>query len=53
MSIELTKDKMEEYFKQYLRVIFSHSEIKSVLSKEIVITRETIDEAGKQAYDAN
>ncbi len=53
MSIELTKDKMEEYFKQYLRVIFSHSEIKSVLSKEIVITRETIDEAGKQAFDAN
>ena len=53
MSIELTKDNMEESFKQFLREIFTHPEVKSASSKEIVITRETIEDAGKQAFDAN
>ena len=52
MLIDLTKDKMEESFLKYLGDIFTHQEIKSASVRDIVISRETINDAGKQAFDA-
>ena len=52
MLIRLSKEKMEELFLQYLGEIFKHPEIKSAVAKEITITRETIVEAGKKAFEA-
>ena len=52
MSIDLTKEKMEESFLQYLGDIFKHPEVKSAAVREIVITRETIKDAGMQAFEA-
>ena len=52
MLIRLSKEKMEESFLQYLGEIFKHPEIKSAVAKEITITRETIVEAGKKAFEA-
>lgn len=50
MIIKLTKEKMEESFLHYLDDIFRHPEIISATVRDIVITRETIIEAGKQAF---
>ena len=52
MPINLTKEKMEESFQHYLEEIFKHPEITSAAVRDIVITRETMIEAGKQAFDA-
>ena len=52
MKIGLSKEKMEESFLQYLVDIFQHPEITSAGVRDIVITRETINETGKQAFEA-
>lgn len=52
MPINLTKEKMEESFQHYLEEIFKHPEITSAAVRDIVITRETMIEAGKQAFYA-
>ena len=52
MSIDLTKENMEESFLQYLGDIFKRPEVKSAAVREIVITRETIKDAGMQAFEA-
>ena len=51
MLIKLAKEKMEESFLQYLEGIFEHPEIISAAVRDIVITRETIDKAGRQAFE--
>ena len=51
-QITLTKDFMEESFMQYLGDIFKHPEILSVCVKKIVITRDTLDENGRKAFEA-
>ncbi|MBE5957234.1 MAG: hypothetical protein E7254_00015 [Lachnospiraceae bacterium] len=48
----MTKDNMEEAFLRYLEDIFQHPEIISAAVRDIVITRETRCEAGKQAFEA-
>ena len=50
--IDLTKESMEEAFLKYLNEIFDHSEIFSACVKEIVITRETLEENGRRAFEA-
>lgn len=52
MKISLSKENMERSFLDYLGEIFKHPEISSAVAKEIVITRETVDEAGKKAFEA-
>lgn len=52
MAISLTKDKMEELFLQYLEKIFVYPEVVSCCAKEIVITRDTLVDAGKRAFEA-
>ena len=51
MITKMTKEKMEESFLQYLTEIFKLSEIKSAAVRDIVITRKTLDTAGKQAFE--
>ena len=51
MAISLTKEKMEELFLQYLAKIFGFPEVVSCCAKEVVITRETLVDAGKQAFE--
>jgi len=43
---------MEEAFLQYMEEIFSHPEVVNACVKDIVITRENLNEAGKQAFEA-
>lgn len=52
MLIRLSKEQMEALFLQYLEVIFNHPEIMTAAVKDIVITRESVMEAGKQAFNA-
>ncbi len=52
MGIRFSKKKMEESFLLYLEDIFKHPEVASAAVKGIVITRETIREAGRQAFEA-
>ena len=52
MAISLTKEKMEELFLQYLATIFGFPEVVSCCAKEVVITRETLGDAGKQAFES-
>lgn len=49
---QLSKEKMEELFLQYLQGIFKHTEISSTCVKGVVITRDTIEEAGKRAFES-
>ena len=51
-GVKMTKDNMEEAFLRYLEDIFQHPEIISAAVRDIVITRETRCEAGKQAFEA-
>ncbi len=51
MITKMTKEKMEESFLQYLTEIFKLSEVKSAAVRDIVITRKTLDTAGKQAFE--
>ena len=51
MGIELSKNIMEDSFLQYLQELFSHPEVKSVKVRDIIITRENINNAGKQAFN--
>jgi hypothetical protein len=51
-QITLTKDFMEESFMQFLGDIFKHPEILSVCVKKIVITRDTLNENGRKAFEA-
>ena len=53
MAISLTKDRMEELFLQYLADIFGYPEVISCCAKEVEITRETLVEAGKKAFEAS
>ena len=53
MLINLTKEKMEELFLQYLKEIFVHPEVISCCVKGVVISRETLESAGKKAFDAS
>ena len=52
MAIGLSRERMEELFLQYLADIFAHEEISSACVKDIVITRETMSEAGRKAFEA-
>ena len=51
MLITLTKEKMETLFLQYLQEIFEHPEISTACVKDIVISRETLEEAGQKAFE--
>ena len=53
MLIDLNKESMEALFLQYLGEIFERPEVVSATVKEVVITRETIAEAGKKAFEAS
>ena len=53
MAISLTKERMEELFLQYLAEIFEHPEVISCCAKKVEITRETLVEAGKKAFEAS
>ena len=53
MLIVLTKEKMQALFFQFLGEIFAHPEVVSATVKEVFITRETMEEAGKKAFDAS
>ena len=52
MYIYLSKEKMQEAFLQYMEEIFAHPEVVNACVKDIVITRENLNEAGKQAFEA-
>ena len=53
MLIELTKEKMEALFLRFLGEIFAHPEVISATVKEVLITRETMEETGKKAFEAS
>ena len=53
MFIDLTKEKMEALFLQFLGEIFAHPEVVSATVKEVLITRATMEEAGKKAFEAS
>ena len=53
MLISLTKERMEELFLQFLQEIFRHPEISTACVKDIVISRETLEDAGKKAFEAS
>ena len=53
MLISLSKEKMQELFLQFLQDIFKHPEIISCCVKKITITRETLEESGRKAFDAS
>ena len=53
MLISLTKERMEELFLQYLQEIFEHSEISSACVKGVLITRDTLEDAGKKAFESS
>lgn len=53
MLITLTKEKMKALFLQYLPEIFEHPEISTACVKDIVISRETLEEAGKKAFESS
>ena len=50
--LTLTKDFMEESFIQYLGDVFKHPEIESVCVKKNLITRDTLNENGRKAFEA-
>ena len=52
MLIRLSKERMEDSFLEYLGALFAHPEIISAAVRDVVITRETISETGKQAFNA-
>ena len=52
MKIILSKEKMEESFLKYMEEIFAHPEIVNARVKDIVVTRENLKEAGRQAFEA-
>lgn len=43
---------MKDLFRHYLEEIFRHPEIRSTCVKDVVITRETMEESGGKAFDA-
>ena len=51
MLISLTKEKMESLFLQFLQDVFKHPEVISCCVKKIVITRETLEDAGRKAFE--
>lgn len=53
MLIDLTKEKMQALFLQFLGEIFAHPEVVSATVKEVLITRETMEEAGRNAFEAS
>ena len=53
MLIDLTKQKMQALFLQFLGEIFAHHEVVSATVKEVLITRETMEETGKKAFEAS
>ena len=53
MLISLTKDKMQELFLQFLQDVFNHPEVVSCCVKKIDITRETLEDAGRKAFEAS
>ena len=53
MLISLTKEKMEELFLQYLQDIFEHPEISGSCVKGVHITRDTLEDAGKKAFESS
>lgn len=53
MLINLTKEKMQALFLQFLGEIFAHPEVVSATVKEVLITRETMEEAGRKAFEAS
>ena len=53
MLIDLTKEKMEALFLQFLGEIFAYPEVVSATVKEVLITRETMEETGMKAFEAS
>jgi len=53
MLISLTKEKMEELFLQYLHDIFELPEISGSCVKGVHITRDTLEDAGKKAFESS
>ena len=52
MPIRMSKETMKEAFLRDLDRFFAHPEIASATVRDIVITRETVNEAGRRAFDA-
>ena len=52
MVISLTKERMETLFLQYLQEIFGHPEVISAGVRDIVITGDNLEEAGKKAFES-
>ena len=53
MLISLTKEKMESFFLQFLQDVFKHPEVISCCVKKTVITHETLEDAGRNAFEAS
>ena len=51
--IRLNKEKMEGSFLKYMNEIFMHREIISACVKEIIITRDTVEENGRKAFEGD
>ena len=50
--IRLNKEIMEGSFLKYMNEIFMHREIISACVKEVIITRDTVEENGRKAFEA-
>ena len=50
--IRLSRESMEANFRKYLETVFEHREIISAGVRNIAITRENMEDAGKRAFEA-
>ena len=50
--IRLSREFMESTFRKYLETVFEHREIISAGVRNIAITRENMEDAGKRAFEA-
>ena len=50
--IRLSRESMDEAFVKYLETVFEYPEIISAGVRNIAITRENIEDAGKRAFEA-
>ena len=53
MNIDLSKENMEAAFLAFLHEIFCLSEVSDVTVKDVFITRETVEDTGRRAFDAS
>jgi hypothetical protein len=52
MMIRLSRESMEAAFIKYLETVSEHPEIISAGVRNIAITRENMEDAGKRAFEA-